>query len=239
MCDLFGMSCNAEDRAWKSLTVLANEYSGKNPHGWGIGYFENGNAIIEKAPEKAKKSQTFFSVIEKAKSSIVIAHIRYATIGDPCVENCHPFKGTLFNRDWIFAHNGTIRNIPHHPHSVGQTDSEHVFHLILDEIEEYQKSGRIHGIFSGIQQGIKTAFNSCGSDNTLNFLLSDGSILYAFNHYDEKPLYYLKRQKPYGGAFLIATQKLSSNEPWKSIRPDSLLIVSNGEILELSDPIIK
>ena len=238
MCDLFGMSCNAEDRAWKSLTVLANEHSGKNPHGWGIGYFENGNAIIEKAPEKAKKSQTFLSVIEKAKSSVVIAHVRYATKGDSCVENCHPFKGKLFNRDWIFAHNGTIMNIAHHIRSKGETDSEQVFHLLLDLVESYQRTGTTHGTFSGIQNGIKNAFDICGMDNTLNFLMSDGTILYAFNHYKDKPMFYLKREKPYGSAFLISTQKLSS-ESWKRIRPDSLLMVCNGEVLELSDPIFK
>jgi glutamine amidotransferase len=167
MCDLFGMSCNAEDRAWKSLTVFANQHSDENPDGWGIAYYYNGKAIVKKAPEKAKTSQTFFSVIEKAKSNILIAHVRYATEGSRCEENCHPFRGKLFNRDWIFAHNGTIRNIPHHTRSIGETDSEQVFHLLLDEVESYQRTGIIHGIFSGIQQGIKNAFDRCGRDNPL------------------------------------------------------------------------
>lgn len=239
MCDLFAMSCNSEDHAKESLTILANEHSQNNPDGWGIAYYDNDKAIVKKAPEKAKTSQTFFSAVEKAKSNIIVAHVRYATTGDRCEENCHPFKGKLFEREWIFAHNGTIRNIPHHQASAGQTDSEQIFRLILDQIETYQRNGKIHGIFSGIQQGIKTAFDICGKENTLNFLLSDGTILYAFNHYKDKPIYYLKRQKPYGGAFLISTQILSNNESWKTIRPDSLLMVCNGEILELSDPIIK
>lgn len=155
MCDLFGMSCNAEDRAWESLTVLANEHSGKNPDGWGIAYFNHGKAIVKKAPEKAKTSQTFFSVIEKAKSSVIIAHVRYATTGIRCEDNCHPFSGKLFSRDWIFAHNGTMGNIVHHPRSKGETDSEQVFHLLLDQVESYQRTGFIHGTFSGIQKGIK------------------------------------------------------------------------------------
>jgi predicted glutamine amidotransferase len=67
----------------------------------------------------------------------------------------------------------------------------------------------------------------------------EGIILYAFNHYKEKPMYFLKREKKdYGSAFLISTQKLSS-ESWKKIRPDRLLMVCNGEALEFSDPILK
>lgn len=238
MCDLFGMSSKTEDRAWKSLKIFANEYSGNNPDGWGIGYYLKDKAIIKKEPRKAKISQSFFSEIEKAKSNIIISHVRIGTKGDPCEENCHPFKGKLFNRDWIFAHNGTMDNIDHHPHSFGKTDSEQVFHLLLDQVDSYQRTGNIHGTFSGIQNGIKKAFDSCGMDNTLNFLMSDGTILYAFNHYRDKPMFYLKREKPYGSAFLISTQKLSS-ESWKRIRPDSLLMVCNGEVLEFSDPILK
>jgi predicted glutamine amidotransferase len=238
VCDLFGMSCNSEDHAKESLTIFANKHSENNPHGWGIAYYHNDKAIVKKAPEKAKISKTFFSTIENAKSNVIIAHMRLATTGDCCEENCHPFSGKLFERDWIFAHNGTMRRIPHHPLSSGQTDSEQVFHLLLDQLEAYQRSGNTHGMFSGIQQGIKTAFDICGKVNTLNFLLSDGSLLYAFNHYQDKPMYYLKREKPYGGACLISTQKLN-DESWKTIRPDSLLMVNNGEILELSDPILK
>jgi len=67
--------------------------------------------------------------------------------------------------------------------------------------------------------------------------MSDGSILYAFNHYPGTPLYFLRREKDYGGAFLISTQKLTS-ENWKKLPSDRLLLVNRGEILVLSDPVV-
>jgi len=237
MCDLFGMSCNAEDRAWKSLAIFAHEHSENNPHGWGIGYYNNGKAIVKRAPEQAKTSQTFFSEIEKAKSNIIIAHVRARSVGMCCEENCHPFNGKLFNRDWIFAHNGTFKKFPQHPRSVGGTDSEQIFHTLLDQVKSYQRNGVTHGTFSGIQQGIKTIFEKHGKNNsTLNFLMSDGTHLYAFHHNDDNDMYYLEREKDYGSALLISTQKLGPGS-WKKIRVDSLFMASNGKIDELSDPI--
>ena len=38
----------------------------------------------------------------------MIAHIRYATVGDVSVENVHPFQRQLFGVDFVFAHNGDV-----------------------------------------------------------------------------------------------------------------------------------
>ena len=90
-------------------------------------------------------------------------------------------------------------NIPLHPRSLGDTDSEQVFNLLLDHIQSYQVSGTIRGVYPGLIRGIKKVFREFG-DGVLNFLMSDGSGLYAFNHYPEKPLYFLRKEKEYGGS---------------------------------------
>lgn len=236
MCDLFGMSSNAEDRAWRSLAVLADEHSGKNPDGWGIAYYQNGRAKVEKAAERADTSRSFSPIIEKAKSKVIIAHIRHATAGSICNENCHPFKKDLLNRDWVFAHNGTLEKLSGHNSTKGTTDSEIAFGMLLEQAESYQNSGIIHGTFSGIQKGIKFVLDSCSADSTFNFLMSDGTIVYAFNHYPIKPIYYLKNEKDYGSAFLLSTQKLRGGN-WKELPADRLLMVCFGEVLELSNRI--
>lgn len=235
MCDLFGLSCNEKDRATRSLPVFGR-YSEINDEGWGIAYYKYHKAITKKKPEKAKSSQEFFKTIEEAKSNIIIAHIRLATRGHICEENCHPFKQSFQNKDWVFAHNGNVAGITQHNRSEGETDSEQVFNFILDQIQEYQNQGQIRGIYPGLTNGIKSVFEAFGRTITLNFLMSDGCILYAFSHYTGKPIYFLRREKDYGGAFLISTQKLS-NENWKQLPPDRLLLISRGEILVLSDRI--
>lgn len=235
MCDLFGLSCNKEDRATKSLPKFA-EFSEINRHGWGIAHYKGDKAIVKRQPEKAKASKYFFEEINNTKSNVIISHIRYATKGEICERNCHPFKQDFHNKEWIFAHNGSVHGVENHQRSLGETDSEQVFNFLLDKISEYQSQGEIRGIYPGIVYGIKELFKSYGKNINLNFLMSDGNILYAFNHYYSKPIYLLKREKDYGGAILVSTQKLG-NENWKKIPEDKLLLLEKGEIIVLSDDI--
>ena len=68
--------------------------------------------------------------------------------------------------------------------------------------------------------------------------MSDGSMYYAFAHYLGKPMYFLRREKEYGGAMLVSTQKLTEDEDWKTIPTDRLMVINRGEIVTLSDPIV-
>lgn len=234
MCDLWGLSSNEPVRATKSLPIFAEQYSSKNPDGWGIAYYSDGKAFIKREPEMAKTSTEFFNIIENARSTIFIAHLRLPTRGHPCEENCHPFTRHEFNKDWVFAHNGNISNIIPQTRSRGQTDSEHAFHQILDKIESYTRGKAIGGIYPGLKSGIRHIFSTYGKDITLNFLMSDGSLLYAFNHYPKIPLYFVRREKDFGGTIVISTKKVGSGE-WRKIPSDKLLVVNKGEILQLSD----
>ena len=239
MCELFGLSCNGEDLAIASLSILAKQYSIENDHGWGIAYFKNGKAVLKKAPEKAKTSKDFFTVAEQAKSNLLIAHVRFATVGVQCEANCHPFIQHFLNKDWVFAHNGSIP-IPrheHHPRSRGETDSEQAFNKLIDQVVRYRQKGTLQGIYPGVKEGIKSIFKRYGNNITFNFLMSDGTLFYAFNHYEENPLFYLQKVKDYGSSFLISTKRLTPRDPWKKLRADSLLVVSNGEVFVLSDPL--
>lgn len=234
MCELFGMSCNSPDTAIFSLKKFA-ELSPKNPDGWGVAYYENGKAHIDKQTEMGND---YLNIIKKAKSNIIIAHLRCKTRGKVCQKNCHPFKREFidpdFNRDWVFAHNGDIKNIVRHKRAVGDTDSESAFLNIIDKIDEYTSSGDFKGIYPGIKKGIRYIFAK-SSRSKLNFLMSDGTLLYAFNHSKSKPMYFLKREtKPYGNAFLVSTTDdiiKSQGEVWKEMPLDKLLVICNGEVL--------
>ena len=46
MCDLFGLSCNEEDRATMSLPRFAELFSRQNPQGWGIAYYDDNKAVV-------------------------------------------------------------------------------------------------------------------------------------------------------------------------------------------------
>ena len=243
MCDLFGLSCNAEDRATRSLPIFRQE--GRfNQSGWGLAYYDGNRAIVERNPEDINVSVRFSEVIKEAKSNNIISHLRYATAGtdgtrNVCEANCHPFTDNYLDRDWVFAHNGVVSEALDHPHpnSEGGTDSEQVFRHIMDYVRTYQSSDKIRGIYPGFVKALKALFSSYSRDINFNMLLSDGTNMFVFSHHSDKSMYMLRREKGYGGATLVSTRKLT-NENWKKVPKDRLLVLSNGEVLVLSDKIL-
>lgn len=161
MCDLFGMSSDRPRLASESLRSL-RDTSVDNPDGWGIAYYQDGKAHLWKKPEVAVSSRDFEEILSTASSTLFIAHVRMATRGDVCTENCHPFVRTSFGRDWVFAHNGTIERAVPHSLSQGTTDSEQVFHTLIDTIGEYMRESEYHGLYPGIKKGIKNLFAQYG-----------------------------------------------------------------------------
>ena len=50
------------------------------------------------------------------------------------------------DRELMFAHNGTVYNVPRHKNACGGTDSESIFFEMVDYMRDYMKMGRIHGL---------------------------------------------------------------------------------------------
>jgi glutamine amidotransferase len=236
MCDLFGMSCNSPDRATKSLPLFA-EYSKEMYDGWGIAYYEGSEAKVIKNEDKAKKSDEFFPTVRRARSNVIISHLRKTTGSAVCKRNCHPFEHKYFDKEWVFAHNGYVGGIPVHPRARGDTDSESVFLYLMDEVVDYTCRAGIRGIYPGLKNAIKKLFDEFGTNINLNFMLSNGNLQFIFSHYHGKRIRMLRRQKNYGGAVLTSTRKLTDDN-WEKIPKDSLLVLENGEILVISDSLL-
>lgn len=242
MCDLFGMSCNHEDRATLSLRNFATETSEHNSHGWGIAFFDDGHAIVERASDDdaeipAVENEKFFDAVEKAKSKNIIAHTRFSTCGSHCELDCHPFTAKHFGREWVFAHNGQIfGEWERREDAQGHTDSESLFLEIMDYAENYMNNTeKIHGLYPAIKHALKKILNKYRLN--LNFLLTDGDMYYVFNHYSSKPMYMLRRMKGYGPVLLLSTRELDLNDrhKWEKLPSDQLLVLNCGEIIVLSD----
>ena len=251
MCDLFGLSCNEEDRATKSLPKFANEfanpnstYGSPNLDGWGIAYFnktKSNKGIVQRASDGsgyvAAESTEFFKVVDEALSTNIIAHLRNASPGTGvCGLNCHPFPYRYHGRDWIFAHNGYVRKrFDKHPDAKGTTDSETIFLYIMQYVNEHMIRGRIHGLYPAMKKAVRQILRDYPGIK-LNFLMSDGNMQYAFSHYDGKPMYIQQNLKGYGNAILLSTQDFGDGN-WEKIPEDTLLVLNCGEVIVRSDPI--
>ena len=110
MCRLFGFRSSVDIGVHHSLVLAENALalqSNRNPDGWGIGFYEGDAPILRRGVSKAMGDDDFARLARFVRSQTVIAHVRLGTVGENKPENTHPFS---FGR-WIFAHNGTLREM--------------------------------------------------------------------------------------------------------------------------------
>ena len=166
MCELFGVSAQNEFYANDYLKLFYS-HSDFHPHGWGLACVSRNDALVEKETVKASKSNYLRERLSQPITErLLLAHIRYATIGNVEYKNCHPFTGKdCTGRRWTLIHNGTIFDYPAlYPYlkkQKGDTDSERVFLYLLE-------------------------------GNKLNLLFTDGKYLYAHTNYRGTMHYLIK-----------------------------------------------
>ncbi len=216
MCELFGISSAKKYHSNKYLKAFFS-HSVRHPHGWGLACVSGCCHHTEKESVQACRSNYLKERLSQPIcAQIVLAHIRYATIGNVEYRNCHPFTGKDNSGScWTMIHNGTIFDYPpinsYIRRQCGDTDSERVFLYFLDRISEAQK-----------QKGAKLSFDEkfdlfdeivadMSKGNKLNLMLTDGR--YIFTHSNcRNTLYYHEEN----GAAVISTTPLNNDE-WKLV----------------------
>ena len=156
-------------------------------HGWGLAAYQNGKLHIEREVQAAVEAEGFRRAASRTYSDAVLAHVRRATIGRVSLENTHPFS----HGAWAFVHNGTLPNFnilrprmlelmtPEHRSAIrGETDSEHVFHLILSRHETAPNRSLLETLHLSLGQIITWCLEIDPAARIgLNVLLTDGSRL--------------------------------------------------------------
>jgi predicted glutamine amidotransferase len=246
MCQLLGICANRpidiqySFREWK--------HRGKsNRHGYGFAYWGDGRwQLVKEASSLYEAGLDQTDEVLAARSHLFLAHVRYATVGAQDGSNTHPFVASLRERSLVFAHNGTVEGI--HARSLreleagGTTDSEHAFLWLLESLEDVPD-----GDFARRLKALGDEVRSLGR---FNFLLSDGSALWAYAH---DRLHFIERRPPYGGelvrfkddgyaiglkdvknpeerAVLIATEPLTDEPGWTRLNQGELLVGRGGRV---------
>ncbi|MBC7094489.1 class II glutamine amidotransferase [Thermococcus sp.] len=247
MCRLLGLIANRPVDLTFSLGRFEH-FAESNRSGWGVGWYEGGQAKVFKEGIAANESPNYRHVAKTVRSHIILSHVRLGTRGGDAERNSHPFV----YKNWMFAHNGGL-NTSHLEHLlreeylnaiVGETDSEVYFYWLLQTIADN----------GDVVRGIKTAVDeivSNGDYGGLNFILSDGKRLYAFRYssydMDYYSLYVLKREPSKNTPFehyseetgrllqskslnkeravLVSSEPLTEDEEWEMIDVGTLLVV--------------
>ncbi|MFM0271017.1 class II glutamine amidotransferase [Paraburkholderia aspalathi] len=253
MCQLLALSCAEPTDVTFSFTGFAARGGLTDHHvdGWGIAFYEERacRLFIDNKPA-CRSPMAEFVKRYPIKSRNVIAHIRKATQGGASAENCHPFMREHNGQQWVFAHNGDLRERnwwvsgPYAP--VGTTDSETAFCTIMNVIHKrgVDRDTTPDELFDVIED-ITRDLNQYG---IFNFLLSNGQSQFA---YCSTRLAYVMRRWPFSSARLvdadmsvdfsayatsedytavIATTPLT-DEAWTTCQPGDLLMFRAGSLV--------
>lgn len=257
MCQLLGMNCNSPTDICFSFTGFQARggITADHTDGWGIAFFEGKGVRLFLDPQASVQSPIADLVRRyPIHSKNVIAHIRKATEGGVGLENTHPFRRELWGQNWVFAHNGTLKDfapaLDGNFLPVGETDSERAFCWILQKLREKfgSKSPAGELFFETLRE---LTFELTGF-GPLNFLFSNGEWMFA---HSSTNLSYLVRQAPFSHAHLmdqdlavdfkavtdpsdqvaiIATQPLTDNETWTTMDPGYLWWYQDGQLVRVA-----
>lgn len=248
MCQLLGMNANTPTDVMFSFAGLSHR-ADEHKDGFGIAFFEGRGLRLFIDPQSARESPVAQMVKDyPIRSQHVIAHIRKATVGAVALQNCHPFVRELWGRYWVFAHNGDLKNLDLPLHGqfrpVGDTDSERAFCWLMQEMAKSHASVPSP---EELTRTLRELVPQVARFGTFNFLLSNGQALWA---HGTTKLHWLVRQHPFSQArlqdadltvdfaqitghqdrvALIATEPLTTNEPWTAFEPGELRLFVDGQ----------
>ncbi|GMR17859.1 MAG: class II glutamine amidotransferase [Gammaproteobacteria bacterium] len=238
MCELLGISCN-QPAAWGDTLTSFRKRGGEtadNPDGWGLAWREAGAWQLHKAPEAAIHSGRFAALSQTIVTDLLIAHVRKANPpGAFTMENTYPFVRECCGRSWIFAHNGKVPEVtqpqgcchPHKSRPQGETDSEHAFYFLLDEITSMFSDTVTESSAIWLQKLAKLS-EDIASYGQFNFLMSDGDILIAYGH---DRLHRLQCQHDDIKTTLLASEPLSDDESWEIFQTGELQVYREGKLI--------
>lgn len=250
MCDLMLGSSPLARVFSESLPAFA-KLGSENCHGWGLAYLgTNGRFEVTKSPAPAADDETlhpsFGEVAAARRTTQLVAHLRFASVGAVCDGNCHPFCLDFLGQHWTFAHNGTCRQVLAYETACGRleeadSDSARVFEFLRDHVvEQAHPFGRHRLPLGDAVAAATSSLLTAYPRGSFNFLLSTHGVSWLCSHH--RPFWCLPRAKEDGGVFLATTIDggLTDGEPWEAIGDGdrdyaTLLTIVGGYVLRRDD----
>ncbi len=245
MCRLFGQHAHPDFDRCDPLCSGENALrfqSHKHPHGWGVGWYAPDGVRLRRGTLPAHEDAAFLEAAHAARSPIVIAHVRDASIGPVAEENTHPFA---WGR-WLFAHNGTVARYRTvrgvrgaiaaeidpalRPLLRGDTDSERCFLLFLSRLPA--RARKAGATIAEVRRALaettaivaRIADPRAKAPSSLNFVVSDGRVLAACRR--GRTLYVAADAGP-PHAFVVASERIG-RAAWEEVPEGGFVATEDG-----------
>ncbi|MDR2108603.1 MAG: class II glutamine amidotransferase [Coriobacteriales bacterium] len=188
MCQLFALSAR-QPQSLNSTLFEFFTHADKNPHGWGYADFAASPPEIIRSPERADVGPLAARFLTHPHvTHAALAHIRYATIGQVELANCHPFAASdVSGRSWTLMHKGTIFDYPPlNPYfeiQEGSTDSERITLYLLDWINAATENKGAPLVAEERFAVFSYLVEVLSPGNCVNLVVHDGEYFFIYSNY--------------------------------------------------------
>jgi predicted glutamine amidotransferase len=245
MCDIFALSAGYNYTAQQYLPIFA-EKGRKNMNGWGIGFFRDNQAFVEKSAERVFGEdhihESFQRLARVVDSRIIVSHISCPLSGGRHSSDNHPFTLPFLDHVWLFVHVGTVAGIEHYQTVKGPRLEPEVFPArIFEYLRDQLVASMEEDPYRSFLEALRTAVRHLVAEypGRYSFFLANESVIFAFCNYHS--LMVLRESGTLGDILLLTSigDGLSDKE-WMAIRPDEsgggkLLVVAGPDILYQGD----
>jgi predicted glutamine amidotransferase len=245
MCDIFGISAGYNYTPQKYLPIFA-EKGRENLNGWGIGFFRDDQALVEKSSEQVFSHQqvheSFQRLARVIDSRIIISHVNCPKSGGRHSAHSHPFKLEFLDHSWLFAQVGVVENIINYrtiglPRLKANVYTARIFEYLRDKIVLFHGQSPYISLYNALRLGIQNLLSEYPGEYA--FFLANESVLFAFCNYRQFKL--LKEFETMGDILMITSIEggLSPNR-WHTIIPENefkgkLLVIAGPDVLYAGD----
>ncbi|MFQ5743902.1 MAG: class II glutamine amidotransferase [Acidobacteriota bacterium] len=232
-----------------------------NGDGFGLTWYPpdaNGEPALFRSISPAWNNRNLRELARITTSHCVLAHVRAASQGSVCEPNCHPFKW----RSYAFMHNGNVGGFQGWKRHLiealsdeafatieGNTDSEHLFALLIDEIRATSDADSGTALGRAMERTLNKLLTMSkrfgGGACYLNLAVSDGRSavvtrctteekaatlhLHAGRSYTcEEGLCRMIEPEEGAGAVIVSSERLSDDPGWSMVPMNHMVTVGAG-----------
>ena len=240
-----------------------------NGDGFGIGWYVadvNYEAVTFVSINPAWSNRNLRNLAPKIRTECFIAHVRAASVGEVSESNCHPFQF----KNLLMMHNGGVENFSAIKRQIrepltdefynwikGQTDSEHIFALLLHYLYEVSLSPTAETVVLAFEKTFKhlnqlMKKNGIQEAAYLNMVVTNGLFIvgtrYVSNPKEDPLTLYHSAATHYAiengvshmtvsgdndKAILVVSEKLSDDKVWTLVPANHFVIVDQSLQVEL------